>query len=288
VLVWGILGIKNGNFTYALLLVFLQLVGQLERPFILLKSQYPIFVNSLASADRLIELEKIEDENITDCRFIGSPLGIKLRNVTFNYNNKKHVYTNFSYDFKPASITAIIGETGVGKSTLFRLILSQIYPTRGSVVFYTTDGKEIPVTPNVRCNCTYVPQGNSLLSGTIRYNLKLGNLKASDSDMIAALHSAVADFVINELPDGLDTIIGENGIGLSEGQSQRIAIARGLLKDCNIILLDEPTSALDPNTEALLLKQLTSYYSNKTILIITHKTEICQFISNTLHIERGL
>lgn len=286
ILIWGLLGIKDGNFTFAMLLVFLELVGQLERPFILLKTQYPVLINSFASAERIMEIENLPTDEISKGIELKGPVGIKFENVWFSYSERP-VFKDFSCDIKPNAITAIVGETGIGKSTLFRLILSHIQSIKGNVIFYNSLGEHIEASSSTRCNCTYVPQGNSLISGTIRYNLSLGNLNASDNDMIEALKTSACDFVLYNLPKQLDTEIGENGFGLSEGQAQRIAIARALLHPSSIILLDEPTSALDKQTTQTLLKRMRLFCKNKTIVIISHDSDINNYVDNTLHITKN-
>ena len=183
----------------------------------------------------------------------------------------------------PRSITAIVGETGAGKSTLFGLMLAHLKPQSGTISIFSSTEK-IKISSKTRCNFIIVPQGNTLLSGTVRYNLSIGNLSATDEDMKKALHTAAAEFVFDELPDGLDTCIGENGYGLSEGQAQRIAIARGLLQDGGIMLLDEPTSALDPETERKLLTRMVAQSSGKTIIIISHKSEINKYVQQVITI----
>ncbi|MDE6324371.1 MAG: ABC transporter ATP-binding protein/permease [Paramuribaculum sp.] len=283
VLIWGVYGIRNGTFTYALLLVFLQLVGQLERPFILFKSNYPSLLNSFASVERIMELEDMEHESRDEIK-LDSPIGIEINRMTFAYSeSSSNVYKNFSHTFRPKTITAIVGATGAGKSTLFGLILAHLKPQSGSISIFSSRQK-VEVSPGTRCNFTIVPQGNTLFSGSVRYNLSIGNLTANDEDMKTALHNAAADFVFDDLPNGLDTDIGENGYGLSEGQAQRIAIARGLLHDGGVLLLDEPTSALDPETESLLLSRLVSRSSDKTIIIISHKSEINKYVHYVIKI----
>ena len=182
--------------------------------------------------------------------------------------------------FQSGSVTAVMGATGTGKSTLIRLLLALIKPDKGLITIY--DGENgIPVSPLTRCNIIYVPQGNTLISGTVRDNLLLGNPDASDDDMRKALHTAVADFVL-DLSDGLDTVCGESGTGLSEGQAQRIAIARGLLRPGGIILLDEPTSALDKETEKELLSRLSKSESGKTIIIVSHSEIVADFCDSRI------
>ena len=160
-------------------------------------------------------------------------VGVRFENVAYAYaDGEREIMNNFSFDFTPGSCTAVLGETGTGKTTLVRMILALIRPDSGRAVIYNGRGEIYQLSSLTRCNFVYVPQGNTLLSGTIRDNLRLGNLSATDDDMLNALHRACADFV-SELPDGLDTVCSESGGGLSEGQAQRIAIARALLRDCS-------------------------------------------------------
>ena len=208
--------------------------------------------------------------------------GIRLQDVSFAYTADHTVLQHFSCDFPPGSTTAILGETGSGKTTLVRLILALLRPQQGTVSLYTHEGEEITASPLTRCNMVYVPQGNTLLSGTLRDNLLLGNPDASEEQMWEALHTACADFV-SELPDGLDTRCGELGTGLSEGQAQRIAIARALLRKGNILLLDEATSALDPATEQLLLQNLGLHNrTRQTVICITHRPAIVNYCTQVV------
>jgi ABC-type bacteriocin/lantibiotic exporter with double-glycine peptidase domain len=164
-----------------------------------------------------------------------------------------------------------MGETGIGKTTLFRLMLSFIRPDSGQIEIYGEGEQAQAVSETTRANFVFVPQGNTLMSGTIRYNLQLAKPDATDEELRQVLHTATADFV-NDLPEGLDTELGERGSGLSEGQAQRIAIARGLLRPGNILLLDEISSALDEQTERELFTRLFAAYPQKTMLFITHRS----------------
>ena len=195
-------------------------------------------------------------------------LGICFDNVTFRYaKGDKEVLSHFSHTFKAGTKTAILGETGIGKTTLFRLILGFIEPVEGKV--------------KVGGELCFVPQGNTLMSGTIRYNLQLAKPEATDDELRQVLHTACADFVM-ELPAGLDTEIVERGSGLSEGQAQRIAIARGLLHGGDVLLLDEISSALDAETEEELYKRLFAAYPEKTMLFITHRTTVSDMCDEVL------
>lgn len=289
VFIWGIYGINNNAISYGEFLVFIQLVGQLQRPIFLFKDQYPSWITSFASVERLMEITSLpKEEEYDDKCLLGSVPGVRFSNVSFRYSeDKRWIFKDFNYDFKPGSITAILGETGAGKSTLIKMILAILSPQRGEVDIYsnTAGEKSVKASPRSRCNCVYVPQGNSIISGTIRYNLLLGNMNASETQMKEALYSASAEFVFKDFPDGLDTVIGERGLGISEGQAQRIAIARGLLRSGGLLLLDEPTSALDPETERLFIERLVKKSMNKTVIIITHKPEICKYVSDMVTIS---
>ena len=289
ILFWGIYGIKHATFTYAELIVFLQLAEQIQVPFIQFNHNYPMLITSMASAERLMEFENLPKEDNSKSITFSVPVGIEFSNVDFRYNeDSRWIYRNFSHNFAPGSVTAVIGETGAGKSTLLRMFLATLSPNSGTVTFYGMENdalKKYAANPQTRGNCVYVPQGNSLISGTIRYNLLLGKVDATDEQMREALYSAAADFVINDFPEELDTFIGEGGLGISEGQAQRIAIARSFLRPGKIILMDEPTSALDAETEKMFLNRLTNQAHDKTIIIVTHKKEVCKYVSDVITIK---
>lgn len=267
---WGVFGIRSGVATFGMMTAFLQLVGQLQRPIMNLSRQVPPLINSITSAERLSEIESLPMEQTGEPRKLGMRVGLKFNNVDYSYpDSSRKIIDCFNHDFKPGSTTALVGETGIGKSTLMRLMLSLLSPDKGSMVMYN-ESQSIEVSPQTRCNIIYVPQGNTLMSGTIKENLLLGNPSASDKQLKEALYTAAADFVF-EQPDGLDTMCGERGAGLSEGQAQRIAIARSLLREGGLILLDEPTSALDAETEEILLKRLISRLDGRTMILVTHR-----------------
>ena len=282
---WGVFGIWKGSITFGVMTAFLQLVGQIQGPAVRLTRQVPAFANATASIDRLMALENSPKEEKGDPVVIPGVAGIRLENVTFRYDGEgRYIFKDFSFDFPPGSRTAIVGETGVGKSTLVRLMMALLEPQQGKVVLYG-NGREAVASALTRRNLVYVPQGNSLFSGTIRDNLRLGDPDACEDDMKRVLEIAAAEFVF-DLPDGLDTVCGEGGTGLSEGQAQRIAIARGLLRPGSILLLDEFSSSLDPDTEDRLMRNLIAGKDEKTMVFITHRQKISEFCKNTLSLER--
>lgn len=284
---WGVYGLWQGTVTFGTVTAFLQLVNQVQRPVVELGNLFPAFIHTFISVERLEELAALPTEQHgTPVRLQGIP-GIRLENVCFSYpDGGCTVIDGFSHDFVPGSLTAVLGETGVGKSTLVRLLLALLLPDNGRILFY--DGnKEAIASPQTRCNIVYVPQGNTLLNGTIRDNLLLGKPDATDGELRHALYLSVADFVY-ELPDGLDTQCGELGAGLSEGQAQRIAIARSLLRPGGILLLDEPTSSLDKDTERTLLLRLSKQVHDKTLILVTHKEATAGFCTSTVNLTPAI
>ena len=282
---WGVFGIRSGVVTYGMMTAFLQLVGQVQRPIAELSRQVPAFIHASTSVERLMDLQQLEQEaEAAPVAIAGAP-GIRCTDLSYAYPDRTEelILSGFSHDFAPGSMTVIMGPTGAGKSTLSRLVLGLLQPSAGSVELYGEQGT-FPAGPALRGNFRYVPQGNSLLSGTIRENLLLARADASEEELRDALHTAVADFVF-DLPDGLDTPCGETGSGLSEGQCQRIAIARALLRDGGILILDEATSALDAETEETLLDRLyTRFHGSKTLLFISHRDAISARADSILRI----
>ena len=283
--VWGAYGLRTGAITFGVMTSFLQLVGQIQQPILSLLGAFPSIIYSTASIDRLKEMEHGEEKQPCDGEDITTRplLGIRMDNVTFRYaKGDREVMSNFSHDFRPGTKTAILGTTGAGKTTLFRLILNFIQSDSGEVTFYG-NGFTHAADKSMRKNVVFVPQGNTLISGTIRNNLLMAKPDASDEELHTALHTSCADFVF-DLPQGIDTVLSEHGGGLSEGQAQRIAIARGLLRPGAVFLLDEISSALDEDTERELFSRLFAARPSTTILLITHRKKVAALCDERLEI----
>ena len=239
---WAALRMLDHTLTFGGMTAFLQLVNKIQGPARSLTKLFPAFVSVFTAAERLMELEEEPLEEQGGPIYMKTPCGIRLNSIGYTYGDgTEKVIDQLSFDFKPGSCTAILGETGAGKTTLVRMLLALLSPQEGEVEIYDARHNET-LTPRHRCNFVYVPQGNTLLSGTIRENLRLGKLDATDEEMYEALHTSCADFV-KSLPLGLNTLCSEQGGGLSEGQAQRIAIARSLLRDRAIMLFDEAPRA---------------------------------------------
>ena len=283
---WGVRGIWLGSVSFGLMTAFLQLVGQIQRPLLEMSEQLPSLFHCSASIDRLMEIEAMPGEEEGEALMMDGIAGVRLENLSFHYpDGEEMIFDDFSHDFKPGSRTAVIGETGIGKSTLIKLLMSLLQADSGKITLYDLKGDCAEVSSRTRCNMVYVPQGNTLFSGSIRENLLMGKPDADESQMREALHRAAADFV-DRMPEGLDSQCFEAGGGLSEGQAQRIAIARALLRPGSILLLDEFSSALDPETEELLLERLNDGSSDKTMIFITHRERVADYCDSILRLDR--
>lgn len=293
---WGALRLYAGTLTFGGMTAFLQLVNRIQGPARDLAKLVPSFVSVFTAAERLMELEDIPEEPQGESCMLPAPCGIRFEQVTFNYGapGQQPALRDFSVDFKPGTCTAVMGETGTGKTTLIRLLLALVKPQEGEISIYSSETSNTcptsstsqtsfsSLSPLHRCNFVYVPQGNTLLSGTLRENLQLGNPQASDEQMMDALQMACAGFV-EELSDGLDTRFSEQGGGLSEGQAQRIAIARALLRPGSIMLLDEATSALDAETEKKVLENILSDH-RRTVIFVTHRPAVIDYCDQVITI----
>ena len=303
---WGVLNIAKGLSTYGTFTGMLQLYSKVQAPFSSLASMIPGLISTMAAAERLMEIEAIPIEKMADEKElddIGSLEGaldtisskassafnkpnIVFDNVSFAYKANNNILNNINLTIEAGETLAFVGPSGEGKTTMIRLILSLINPTEGNILL--SEGNLVKdINRNYRELISYVPQGNTLFSGSIRDNLKYGNPNASDDEIKAALSNACALDFVNELENGLDTMIGEKGVGISEGQAQRIAIARSFLRERPILILDEATSALDPETEVNVLKAVRELPTKPTCIIITHRPSALNICNRIMKLEKG-
>lgn len=282
--IWSAYGLVKKTVSFGTVTAYLQLVNRIQRPLFDLIRLLPSIVSAKTAVERLIYLTGFKLEDIKEKIVLNGKITLKFENVTFAYTpESKPVLSDFSMIVKPGTMVAVMGETGVGKTTLLRLLLALIKPDSGKITI-SNGNEDVTISERTRANFVYVPQGNSLFSGTIRDNLLMGDLSAADDELKRVLKIAVAEFVF-DLPEGLDTVLGENGSGLSEGQAQRIAIARSLLRPGKVLLFDEATSALDNDTEREFLKNLKSEISDRTVLFITHQREVASFCEHTYYLS---
>lgn len=280
---YGAIQISRKMITYGTMSVFLTLVNRVQAPVMGLAQQIPKVVSILASAGRIMELQQIPLEMKTDTQIPSAQVGVEIKDMTFGYTDET-VLENVNLRIGPGEFVAIIGESGIGKTTLIRIIMSFMSIIRGSVTFFNEKGNQERANAATRKFISYVPQGNTLFSGTVRENIRMGKLDATEEEMYEALKLASGYEFVMGLPKGIDTVIGERGHGLSEGQAQRIAIARAFLRKAPFLILDEATSALDEKTELEVLQGLKELSPRPTCLIITHRKSILPYCDRELQI----
>lgn len=285
---YGAYQISVGNITYGVMSVFLSLVNRVQSPIMGLASQIPRVVMIITSAGRVMELQDIPYEAKIDESITPENIGVEVNNLTFGYVENETVFEDANLRIEPGEFVAIIGESGIGKTTLIRLIMSFMSEYQGNIEYFNDKGESIKANAKTREFLSYVPQGNTLFSGTIRENIRMGNLEATEDEMIEALKMASAYDFVMELPKGIDTVIGERGHGISEGQAQRIAIARAFVRKAPFLILDEATSALDEISELKVIKGLQELNPRPTCLIITHRKSILKYCDREINIENKI
>ncbi len=284
---WGAFKLSLGKTSFGTLTAFLQLVSQVQGPFVGLARMIPQVIAALASTGRLIEIENLPEERAFNRLPPVSELGIKLQGVTFSYKENKPILEKLNATNKPGEIIGLVGPSGEGKTTLIRTLLALLKPEKGDISLITNDNTEVNVSADTRDWISYVPQGNTLFSGTIEENIRSGYPEASTEEIEEAAQAAGAMGFIKELPDGLSSKIGEHGIGLSEGQAQRISIARALLRKAPILILDEATSALDRTSELHVLSSIHEMKPARTCIVITHRYTALSICSRVLRLKDG-
>lgn len=270
----------SGAISYGTMTLFLQQRSALTSQFNSLVSIIPGMLNSSISAHRIREIVQLPKEyhNPEAAEQLDAVkddgLTVWMKDVDFSYMEGQNVITNSDFVAQPGEIVALVGPSGEGKTTMLRLILGLISPQEGSVVLSGKDGREMDMSADVRQFFSYVPQGNTILSGTIAENLRMVKEDATDDEIIDALKTACAWDFVSRHPQGIGMNVGERGMGLSEGQAQRIAIARAVLRDAPILLMDEATSALDVTTERQVLRNIIKQHPNKTCIVTTHRPSV--------------
>lgn len=282
----GAFEVADGSITFGTMTLFLNLVGKIQSPIMLLAEQIPKVVSVFASAGRVIEIQEITEENYEPNDMTQEHIGVEVSDVNFGYEEKKNVLEGVSTEIQPGEFVAIIGESGIGKTTLIRLMMAFMEPSQGNITFYNTCGQKTGASAGARNFMSYVPQGNTLFSGTIRENIRMGKEDATEEEIIESLKIAAAYDFVMELPKGLDTEIGERGHGISEGQAQRIAIARAVIKRAPFLILDEATASLDEKTELAVLEGIRGLTPKPTCILITHRRSVLDYCDREIKIEQ--
>ncbi len=290
----GIYRLWQGAISFGTMTMFLQLSGVLTSSFSSLASMVPSAVSIATAAGRIIEITSFDAENDADkedaLRLLecvkDKGVAVEFDNVSFAYEDDSvEILKNISIDIRSGETIAFIGPSGEGKTTLLKLILGIIKPSGGSLYLRSCDGEKLTVSDSTRRFCSYVPQGVSIFSGTIADNLRLVKEDATDEELIEVLKTTDLYSHIETLPDGIYTDISENGSNFSQGQLQRISIARALLRDSHIILMDEATSALDVETETRVLNNIMISNPEKICIITTHRESMLKYCNRIFKIN---
>lgn len=290
--VWCVYRLWTGHITYGEMTLFMTQSQRMSSAFNSLVSIIPSTVNSTISAARLIELVSLPKEKraIDDCEnlkdAVADGFSVKLKDIDFSYIEDKQIIKSSSFEANRNEIVALVGPSGEGKTTLIRIFLGLLVPNSGDAVLCDKNGVEVALNASTRKYFSYVPQGNTIFSGTIADNLRMVKEDATDDEIIEALEIACAYDFIKDLPEGINTKVGARGLGFSEGQSQRISIARAVLRDAPILLLDEATSALDVVTEKKVLSNIIKQKPNKTCIVTTHRPSVLNMCQRVYRVQK--
>ena len=288
VFAWGAMNLASGAITFGTMTALLQLFNKVRSPLSSLAGCYSPIITTLAACERLMELEEMaleEGSGTLDVNNYNYP-SIEFNDVTFGYKENSIILNNVSCKINPGETVALVGPSGQGKTTMIKLLLSLLNPNEGNLSI-SCDNNSEKITKDHRNLISYIPQGNTLFSGTIKENITYGNIGASYDEIKKACIDACAFDFIDELDDKFDTVLGEKGFGLSEGQAQRISIARSFLRTRPILILDEATSALDAKTEISILKAIKNLEHKPTCIIITHRPGALAICDRVLRLEDG-
>ncbi len=283
---WGALMLTGDVITTGSMLAFVSLVSQIQSPVVGLSRLVPQLVSIFTSSERTIELEKLPPEDMSVPKLQSGPLKLSIDELSFGYAQEM-VLKNVALSIRAGEFVALMGDSGIGKTTLIRLVMAYYSPNEGGICLKDGDGNSASVNAGARRYMAYVPQGNTLMSGSIADNLRVGSAQASEEEMWAMLRVVAAEEFVRQLPSGLHTRIGERGYGLSEGQAQRISIARALIKRAPLLILDEATSALDERTETAVLNHLREREPRSTCIIITHRRSVLEYCERYIEIVEG-
>lgn len=284
--VWSAIKLSTKSITYGTMSVFLTLVNRIQTPILGLANTIPSIVSVLASAGRVMEIQELPLEQRIEGTIDHDQIGVEIKNLTFGYTDEL-LLQDTNLIIRPNEFVAIVGESGIGKTTLIRLIMSFMSVNTGTILFSNGSGQQQVANRNSREFLSYVPQGNTLFSGSIRSNILMGKRDASEEEIIESLQASSAYQFVSDLPDGIDTVIGERGYGLSEGQAQRIAISRALIKKAPFLILDEATSSLDEKTELSVLQGIRDLTPRPTCLLITHRRSVLSYCDREIKIENN-
>ena len=292
---WGVYRLWTGHITYGTMTLFLQLSGTLSSSFNALVGMVPSAISATTSAGRLMDFFKLPNEQLLDDEKVqhifnntkDQGLTVQLSDVKFNYDESKVIFENANVIANPGEIVALVGPSGEGKTTMVRILLALINIKKGKAVLRDINGVECNISADSRKFFAYVPQGNTIFSGTIADNMRMVKQDATDEEIIEALTTACAYDFIKQLPDGINSEVGERGIGFSEGQSQRLSIARALLRKSPILILDEATSALDVYTERVVLRNIMDMGYARTCIVTTHRPSVLNMCDRVYKIDKG-
>ena len=293
---WGVYRLWTGHITFGTMTLFVQLSGQLSTSFKSIVSLVPAAISATTSAGRIMEFFKIKDEsNLEDdkAKLIqnntqGKGLSVVLDDVEFSYNENKTVFKHADIVANPGEIVALVGPSGEGKTTMIRLLLGLINTKSGNASIRDINGVSCKISSATRRFFAYVPQGNTIFSGTIAENMRMVKQDATDAEIVEALKAACAYDFVNRLPDKINSKVGERGSGFSEGQAQRLSIARALLRKSPILLLDEATSALDVFTERQVLRNIMNMGYARTCIVTTHRPSVLTMCDKVYKIDSGV